>query len=185
MAKRLSKTCNHQHVHQTLQGGRTQAAAFYSTELIIQLLRGIRDTWEAEGHTHEATQWDDHQAQEEEEEEETHLKKDNPSKISAADTAGYAGMPRSGLPEPPGSRAAGSGAIAACTYPPKDSNDAKQEVLHMMNVVAKHADLEEKQSWADWTEENEAYDNTSEAEDMFYMKDGKRIRIRIDDANFK
>ena len=44
MLRRLSKRCKGDHEHQHLVGGRAKAAENYSTELITEILRGIRDT---------------------------------------------------------------------------------------------------------------------------------------------
>ena len=48
MRDRLSKRCSGQHTHQPLLGGRAADAAFYPLPLITQILRGMRDTFEAE-----------------------------------------------------------------------------------------------------------------------------------------
>ena len=48
MLKRLSAKCDGPHKHQQLVGGRAASAAFYPTKLIEQMLRGIRDTADAE-----------------------------------------------------------------------------------------------------------------------------------------
>ena len=48
MLKRLSTRCDGTHVHQHLIGGRAAAAAYYPPKLISQILRGMRDTADAE-----------------------------------------------------------------------------------------------------------------------------------------
>ena len=48
MLARLSRKCDRSHAHQELTGGRGAAAAFYPTQLVEQILRGIRDTADAE-----------------------------------------------------------------------------------------------------------------------------------------
>ena len=48
MAQRLSTRCSGLHSHQHLMGGRAAEAAFYPQELIVEILRGIRDTADAE-----------------------------------------------------------------------------------------------------------------------------------------
>ena len=48
MAKRLSTRCSGQHVHEPLLGGRAAQAAFYPMQLVTEILRGIRDTADAE-----------------------------------------------------------------------------------------------------------------------------------------
>ena len=48
MLKRLSTRCDKSHSHQHLVGGRAAAAAYYPAKLISQMLRGIRDTADAE-----------------------------------------------------------------------------------------------------------------------------------------
>ena len=48
MLNRLSRKCDKSHIHQHLLGGRAAAAAYYPPELISQILRGIRDTADAE-----------------------------------------------------------------------------------------------------------------------------------------
>ena len=48
MAARLQRVCDHSHKHQPLDSGRPAAAAFYPEDLIAELLRGIRDTHEAQ-----------------------------------------------------------------------------------------------------------------------------------------
>ena len=48
MLARLSKKCDKSHRHQQLTEGRAAAAAFYPPQLIEQILRGIRDTADAE-----------------------------------------------------------------------------------------------------------------------------------------
>ena len=48
MLDRLSKTCDSSHVHQKLVGPRAAKAAVYPTPLIEAMLRGIRDTADAE-----------------------------------------------------------------------------------------------------------------------------------------
>ena len=44
MIKRLSLLCSGNHEHQPLIGGRAAAAAFYPLPLIVEMIRGIRDT---------------------------------------------------------------------------------------------------------------------------------------------
>ena len=48
MLKRLSTRCDKSHSHQHLVGGRAAAAAYYPAKLISQILRGMRDTADAE-----------------------------------------------------------------------------------------------------------------------------------------
>ena len=48
MASRLQRICDKTHEHQALDSGRPAAAAFYPEELIAELLRGMRDTHDAE-----------------------------------------------------------------------------------------------------------------------------------------
>ena len=48
MLKRLSTRCDGTHPHQDLIGGRAAAAAYYPPKLISQILRGMRDTADAE-----------------------------------------------------------------------------------------------------------------------------------------
>ena len=53
MLRRLSTRCDKSHAHQHLVGGRAAAAAYYPAKLISQILRGIRDTADAEAEEHE------------------------------------------------------------------------------------------------------------------------------------
>ena len=48
MLDRLSRRCSGDHVHQHLVGGRAKAAEDYSIELVTEILRGVRDTADAE-----------------------------------------------------------------------------------------------------------------------------------------
>lgn len=48
MLRRLSRKCDGSHVHQQPTAGRAAAAAFYPEALVEQILRGIRDTTDAE-----------------------------------------------------------------------------------------------------------------------------------------
>ena len=48
MLARLSRRCQQNHQHQHLDGGRTRDAAFYPPDLVLEILRGIRDTTDAE-----------------------------------------------------------------------------------------------------------------------------------------
>ena len=48
MLDRLSRRCAGDHVHQHLVGGRAKAAEDYSIELVTEILRGVRDTADAE-----------------------------------------------------------------------------------------------------------------------------------------
>ena len=48
MLNRLSRRCKGDHVHQHLVGGRAKAAEDYSVELVSDILRGMRDTADAE-----------------------------------------------------------------------------------------------------------------------------------------
>ena len=48
MLKRLRRRCANDHEHQHLVAGRASAAAFYPAGLVQQILRGIRDTADAE-----------------------------------------------------------------------------------------------------------------------------------------
>ena len=54
MLKRLSQRCDGSHSHQHLAGGRAVAAAYYSPKSISKILRGIRDTADAE---HKECEW--------------------------------------------------------------------------------------------------------------------------------
>ena len=47
MLQRLSKRCTRTHEHQHLTGGRAEAAAFYPTDLLLAILRGMRDEADA------------------------------------------------------------------------------------------------------------------------------------------
>ena len=47
MLRRLGKGCSGQHVHQQLVGGRAKDAALYPLPLIVEILRGMRDTKDA------------------------------------------------------------------------------------------------------------------------------------------
>ena len=53
MLRRLSTRCDKSHAHQHLVGGRAAAAAYYPAKLISQILRGMRDTADAEAKEHE------------------------------------------------------------------------------------------------------------------------------------
>ena len=48
MRSRLSTRCSKTHSHQHLLGGRAAAAAFYPMPLITEIIRGMRDTADAE-----------------------------------------------------------------------------------------------------------------------------------------
>ena len=48
MLSRLSKRCAGDHVHQHLEGGLTRQAAYYPRQLVLEILRGIRDTYDME-----------------------------------------------------------------------------------------------------------------------------------------
>ena len=48
MLQRLSRRCSGDHVHQHLVSGRAKAAEDYSIELVTEILRGVRDTSDAE-----------------------------------------------------------------------------------------------------------------------------------------
>ena len=48
MLRRLSKKCTGTHPHQPLLGGRAAQAAFYPPGLVLEILRGIRDTADSE-----------------------------------------------------------------------------------------------------------------------------------------
>ena len=61
MLSRLSRKCDGSHPHQHLIGGRAAAAAYYPPKLISQILRGIRDTADAE---HKEPDWDPAMAKE-------------------------------------------------------------------------------------------------------------------------
>ena len=54
MLARLSQICDGTHEHQHLIGGRAAAAAYYPPKLISQILRGMRDTADAE---HKEPEW--------------------------------------------------------------------------------------------------------------------------------
>ena len=54
MLKRLSTRCDRTHTHQHLISGRATAAAYYPPKLISQILRGMRDTADAE---HAESDW--------------------------------------------------------------------------------------------------------------------------------
>ena len=43
VARRLRRTCNHDHVHVKLEGGRAKAAALYPDELCMEMCKGFRD----------------------------------------------------------------------------------------------------------------------------------------------
>ena len=43
MISRLSRRCSGTHTHQHLVGGRAAAAAFYPNDLMLEILRGMRD----------------------------------------------------------------------------------------------------------------------------------------------
>ena len=53
MLRRLSTRCDKSHAHQHLVGGRAAAAAYYPAKLISQILRGMRDTADAESQEYE------------------------------------------------------------------------------------------------------------------------------------
>ena len=55
MAARLSALCDKTHEHQHLMGGRAAAAAIYPLGLITAILRGMRDTADAEYKGDEST----------------------------------------------------------------------------------------------------------------------------------
>ena len=48
MLKRLNVRCDGGHQHQHLSGGRASAAAFYPMKVVTEIVRGMRDTWDAE-----------------------------------------------------------------------------------------------------------------------------------------
>ena len=48
MLARLDKRCDRSHAHEWLVGGKAHNAAFYPKALILAILRGIRDTADAE-----------------------------------------------------------------------------------------------------------------------------------------
>ena len=48
MLRRLAKKCTGTHPHQPLMGGRAANAAFYPPGLVLEILRGIRDTADVE-----------------------------------------------------------------------------------------------------------------------------------------
>ena len=73
MLRRLGNRCKGDHEHQRLEGGRAANAAFYSRDLVLEILRGIRDTTDAE-----------HGVQEEEERAEDHV-----NAIDAASNSGF------------------------------------------------------------------------------------------------
>ena len=43
IARRLRRTCDHQHEHVKLEGGRAKAAALYPDELCMEMCRGLKD----------------------------------------------------------------------------------------------------------------------------------------------
>ena len=47
MAARLSRRCSRTHVHEPLLAGKAKAAEDYSDQLILEILRGMRDTEDA------------------------------------------------------------------------------------------------------------------------------------------
>ena len=47
MAKRLSIRCSKQHVHEPLLAGKAKAAEIYPDQLVLEILRGMRDTADA------------------------------------------------------------------------------------------------------------------------------------------
>ena len=61
MKSRLQQLCDGKHAHQPLESGRAAHAAFYPDGLIAALLRGIRDTFEAEHHVQAALEVQHHQ----------------------------------------------------------------------------------------------------------------------------
>ena len=48
MLARLDLTCERNHKHEWLMGGRAAGAAFYPKALVLEIMRGIRDTDDAE-----------------------------------------------------------------------------------------------------------------------------------------
>ena len=44
MLARLKRRCTGTHEHQHLDGGRTRAAEIYPPQLVLEILRGMRDT---------------------------------------------------------------------------------------------------------------------------------------------
>ena len=46
IAKRLRRTCKHNHIHVKLEGGRAKAAALYTDELCMDMCRGLKDQME-------------------------------------------------------------------------------------------------------------------------------------------
>ena len=48
MLKRLSTRCKRDHIHQHLVGGRAKDAENYSPKIILEILRGMRDTADVE-----------------------------------------------------------------------------------------------------------------------------------------
>lgn len=55
MLARLSRRCQRDHPHQPLLGGKSKSAENYSIELIVEILRGIRDTQDQRDLGHDAT----------------------------------------------------------------------------------------------------------------------------------
>ena len=53
MLHRLRRRCRGDHTHQRLEGGRAAAAAFYPDDLILEILRGVKDTCECENPDHD------------------------------------------------------------------------------------------------------------------------------------
>ena len=66
----------------------------------------------------------------------------------------------------------------------RDRATAK-EFLDKMHLVAKHADLEDKKTWADLSEEQDLEDQLEKEQDVFHMLDGSRVTIQFADHNFK
>ena len=48
MLRRLSRRCKGGHIHQHLEGGLASKAAYYPRRLVLEILRGVRDTEDAE-----------------------------------------------------------------------------------------------------------------------------------------
>ena len=60
MAARLTTRCSRDHPHEPLLGGRAADAAFYPMKLVTEILRGMRDTADAEAAPEDAEQEAEH-----------------------------------------------------------------------------------------------------------------------------
>ena len=92
MAARLQKVCDRSHAHQPLESGRAAHAAFYPAQLVAELLRGIRDTYDADMIMHEATGTDVHPDDAHQKEEEKNCTQQTPPQNSGVGTKFLAAM---------------------------------------------------------------------------------------------